>query len=309
LESLVSYGCWIRIIAANENRIKLVDEKASDLERFAAIASFYQQTGTFVEDLFSALVAWAVWAKQDGIFLADINERLVLSLGQNPTNTSKPYHEEVVNTFLGSDKRVRVNPHSYLASLTQLPTDEQLKVLGIPWKRYPSVKMVRRRDWDTWRCLPDSIESMTGLLSGNSELVVSCYNKLKHGPQFIVSSIKECFARRGKFVDSLADKRYIRLLFRGAETQRGDDSDIAPFLMHDPYFVNAVFYHRIVPLAMHYWSIAAWLLYIRYTKLRPDVTDQVLKKIFSDAVDWEEIVKSGRSADKRPDIMHIVHIR
>jgi hypothetical protein len=308
MESLVDCGCWLRVIAANENRVKLADEKATDLERYSAIASFYQHTGTFVEDIITALVAWAVWAKQDSVYLADINERLVLSPGQNPGGTSKTYHQEVVKSFLDSTKRVRVNPHSYLASLTQLPDDEQLRFLGIPWKQNPSVKLVRRWDWDTWHNLPHSIASVTGLLD-NSEMIVSCYNKLKHGPQIIISSIKECFARRGESVDFPTDKKYIRLLFCGAETQRGNDSQIAPFLLHDPYFVNAVFYQRIVPLAINYWSIASWLLYIHYKKVRSNVIDHALRKVFSDGVDWEEYLKSGVCFDKRPEIMTFAKIR
>ena len=121
LESLVKYGCWIRAIAADENRARLAQDEATSLERFSAIVSFYQQIGMLVEDMLTSLIGWVVFASDNSTVLADLNERLTLSPGQKLSKATRRYHEAIVSEFQHPTKRVRVDPFAFIASLSALP--------------------------------------------------------------------------------------------------------------------------------------------------------------------------------------------
>lgn len=308
LESLVSFGCWFRVMAANDNRVTLSDVNSTPLQCFSAITSFYQHIGMFMEDVITALVTWPVWARDQGVYLADLNERLVLSPGHKPKSKTKPYHEEVIDSFLSTTNRVRVNPGDYLDSIMQMSDASLLHLLGIPWKQFPSVKLVPRRLWKAWNAVHESITTLRSLLNDKSELIVLCYNKLKHGPQAVVSGIRTPLCKRGITFQDSDDAEYVRLLFSGADTQKKDNPFIAPFLLHDSLFVNSIYYHRFLILAIHFWNLASWLLCVHYTKEKLEVADKLLKRIIEEAGVWEDNANRGDRDDKLPKSIRLFKI-
>ena len=268
--------------------------------RYAAITSFYQNIGMLMEDIITALVVWPAWAKDRTLALADLNERLVLSEGPARKNDSKAYRNEAANylTTKGA-KRVRVNPALYLASVFDLTNEDILKWLGIPWKTHPSVRMVPRSAFDAWHRLPDLVEILRAFTLGEgNELVVPCYNKLKHGPQVVIASIRDALLARGdKNAHILPDERYVRLLFQGAKTENGTERLVAPFLFHEPYCVNAHFFLRLLPLAVTYSRLAGWLLCTQFTKSGPAFADKQIRELLRECAKWTSQVEWGGGED------------
>ena len=310
LQSLVSYGCWPRIVAANNNRITLCDAASTELERYAAISSFYENVGMLIEDVVSGLVIWPAWAQDRGSCLADMNERLIISDGQDHKDKSRPYREEIAESLAKkTTKRVRVNPSLYLSSVFELTDEQIVRWLGIPWKHNPSVKMVPRSGLDQWHRLPNTIGDLRRMLSENSQLIVSCYNKLKHGPQLVISSVRDALLARGdKNGHRLADTKYVRLLFDGAKTENGGELHVAPFLFHQPYCVNAVFHQCVWPLAVTYWGLASWLLCTHFTKGKPDTDYKPLRELFRESVRWERQTEWPGVGDEMPDVVKMAAV-
>ena len=92
LDSLVNFGCWLRVIAANENRAVLSNTTSTTLECYSAIASFYQQVGMFVEDILSGLVCWPVWSKDESVHLPTLMSGWSCRKARSRTGRGKSCH-------------------------------------------------------------------------------------------------------------------------------------------------------------------------------------------------------------------------
>ena len=150
------------------------------------------------------------------------------------------YAEAVREKFFASSKRVDVYPREYFNSIADVPDAALPAVFGIPWKRTPSVKDVPRSQRRQWDVLPRALRELLRVsLGSNGELLASCYNKMKHGPQLIFCDPTETARRRGhreELIDNASPT--IRLLLDGSRTQETQEESarserVSPFLYGD----------------------------------------------------------------------------
>jgi hypothetical protein len=162
--------------------------------------------------------------------------------------------------------------------------------------------MVPRSADAKWHKLPRMMAMLQTKLNEKCPLVVTCYNKLKHGPQMVISRIRDALLTRGhKNADLLSDTKYVRLLFQGAMTENGSELLIAPFLLHQPYCVNGVFYEQMLPMAIAYWSLASWSLCTQFTKSEFKFADKRLPELMREASNWKKQVE-WNEGEEMPDI-------
>jgi len=238
----------------------------------AAVICFYQQIGMFYEDIAANLIAWGAWGQDRGCLLADLMERISLKRGVSTLLGAGPYHEVAVRQLLGSKKgRCPISPFDFLKSLSSISGERLLAFLGLPWKRHMSVKQIAKSDRGVWEQLPERLHELVETVGGDrSELVTLAYNKVKHGPQIVISDVFTVAAKLRGF-DAVACRNalpvgeHVRLLFRGATTQenpqdRQKGKHLAPFLLDDPAALSNILFGTIVGSALEMAHVGHFLL-------------------------------------------------
>lgn len=233
-----------------------------------------------------------VLAKNHDRRLADLLGRIFISSRPSDGETNS-YHELVAGRLLhNTSTRVDVQSRAFVHSLGRLSSQDLLLWLGIQWKRNTSVKDIDRRERDQWNWddLPNLASWIISALSEESSLLLTAsYNKLKHGPQMVIMSVRNAAIKKralpaDEVLGITPDVEYVRLLLRGARTQEEPGElergvRVAPFLLHDAYFIDKVLYDIMLHLAMSVNRLGYWVLRA-VLKRKPSVAvDPIIESI------------------------------
>lgn len=285
MESFLDNGVWLRATAAHCHLKVLQDAVATRLERFGSLAAFYEQIGLSVEDTMTNLVAWSVWSMDKTRNLADLIDRLTLRLGRpNNKDLGASYVNEIRNKLLTTEKHVNVFPREYLSNLLVLYSKTLPQQFGIPWKRYPSVKLVPKYAEEQWAKLPEQLrDGIEALTKPGGEMLAACYNKLKHGPQAVfMSPVAVCVARGYPpelAFDGMRDEPTVRLLLDGARTQDTQEEVVAgrraaPFVIDDPDNAKRFFFQVVLHNANMLSVVGTWLFNSTFTEAKRDFSSK-----------------------------------
>lgn len=293
LSSYLEHACWLRLLSAKRVLGVLEESKSSDLERLAAVASFSQLAGQITEDALTTYVAWSIWAADRDLRLPDIFARLSLRMSSPSKRLTPDYISDIHRKMSETEKRVDVYPREYLAMILSQPDDRLPLMLGINWKKHPSVKLVPPEMRPFWDAMGSYVRgTIQPLIDPKGQLLSSTYNKIKHGPQLIVMSIGESALRRGhnsSSVESL-DRSGIRLLLDGSRVQETpeeleDSVRCAPFLVDDIANARRWFFQQMVHQVNALYALGTWLFNTTY------IDD---KREFSVREEIQELVRSQR---------------
>jgi hypothetical protein len=257
LDSFLEYGCWFRSVAAYAHFQTLTEVKSKPIQRLAALTAFYQLAGQAIEDSLTNLIAWSVWADDKNASLPDILERLSLRFNVPDKEVGENYCSDVKAKFRNSSKRVDVFPRDYLRMALDSERDIELpNFFGIEWKKHPSVKVAPPKVRSFWDQLPFYIrEFITPLTEDRGAMLAACYNKVKHGPQLVVSSPAEGALARGQPINvvqkEVLNELSVRLLMDGGRTQETAEEvtksiRVAPFLIDDRKNIKQWYYQQLV---------------------------------------------------------------
>ncbi len=276
LGSFLDAGVWIRVVNAAGQLSALQSAASTPIQKLSALAGFYQQAGLQTEDALSNLVAWAAWSKDPSMNLADLLDRISLRTSRPREQLPDRYHEVVCERLVTSKKRVEIYVREYASSLLSVSDRTLPALLGIPWNRNPSVKDVGKPQRQAWDNLPAVIKQLLlNLLGPNGELLASCYNKIKHGPQIVVAESLLAIRARGlpaeacDVADPTVAQRTIRLLLHGSRTQEtpeelAESRRVAPFLYADPDNARRWLLQSLLHTAGVLSSLATWLFNFRF---------------------------------------------
>lgn len=267
LNSYLDAGCWLRLLSSRQYLAVVENPKSSQLEKLAAVASFYQTAGLLVEDAIGMHVAWSLWALDKSRLLADILDRVRLRLSE-PRSPKPTYFKDIQSTYVHTDKRLDVYARAYLTQLLASAHDDVPRLLGVNWKKNPSAKLVSKDQRATWDRMGYLMrESLEPLLDRKGNLLASCHNKIKHGPQLVVMPPSAAASRRGLSLDGNIDAEAeptIRLLLSGARTQETqeeaqDSVRIAPFLLLNAENLRRWYFQQIVHISNVLFFNGTWI--------------------------------------------------
>ncbi len=274
LSSFLDYGCWFRSVAAHVHLQTLERTDAQPIERLAALTAFYQLAGQAVEDVLSNLIAWTIWADDKNQSLPDIFDRLSLRFNIPEKPIDDKYIAVIKKKFRETRKRVDLHPREYLRALLEFSDAELPILLGIVWKRNPSVKLVPSKFRQLWDRLPKFIRgTIRPLTTDSGALLAACYNKVKHGPQLVVSRPIDGALGRGHSIEDIerdqASTLSVRLLMDGARTQETteetkDSIRVAPFLIDDRSNIKRWYFQQLVHTASALYTIGTWIFNTTY---------------------------------------------
>ena len=146
--------------------------------------------------------------------------------------------------------------------------DDLPRIFGVNWKKHPSVKLVPRDQRPIWDRMGYYIRSyLDPLVNPKGELLASCHNKIKHGPQLVVMSPAPAASGRGLVIDANdgpLSETTIRLLLRGARTQETlEEAEhnvrIAPFLPLDAQNLRRWYFQQIVHTSIALYTHGTWV--------------------------------------------------
>lgn len=267
LDSYLEYSCWLRMLSARQ-QLEVLEGTASELDKLAALANFYQLAGIVVEDALSMYIAWSIWNDDKSRAIPNILERISLRLADPPTPLADNYADEIKKKYSTTTKRIDVYARDYLLQMMQVDDDMLPSQFRISWKRNPSVKLVPKHLLPFWNKLGEYLrECLRPIVSPKGALLAACYNKMKHGPQITVSSSNRAAFSRGIDDESLKQTESaatIRLLLRGARTQETDEEfrdqvRAAPFLLFDAPNARRWFFQHIVHTSNSLFLHGTWL--------------------------------------------------
>lgn len=127
--------------------------------------------------------------------------------------------------------------------------------------------------------LPTTVRQLVDVLGGrNSDLLASCYNKMKHGPQMVFADPVEVANARGH-PHELVDESFepsIRLLLKGSRTQETAEevktsTRIAPFLYGDPENARRWLYQSFVHTANVMFTCGTWIFNFKFPDHRREL--------------------------------------
>lgn len=201
--------------------------------------------------------------------LPDILNRIVLKLTDPKNPKDVKSRDEVIRKFSESDKQLIIYARHFLLETLNCPDHEVPKRFGINWKRNPSIKLVKKDQRKVWDNLGDNIrKSLDPILQPNNELISSCYNKIKHGPQIIFDNLQNSALSRGFSEEQLKnlklEKKTVRVLLNGARTQDSDDEikdsiRCAPFLVFDKENIQQILYKNVYYIFTIQFVHGTWL--------------------------------------------------
>ena len=271
LRFFARHGLYIRLLNAFQAWKVLLKEKPSDAERYAALVSFWEQAGMIYESAMSLVVALASMADDPTVSLATAQRSIFVRKDKKQPPAGVNYSDWICTRVsaecakpLGARvKTVPVNAKAFLADLEPLSGEEIAKRLGIPWKLRASIRLVPQSEKKNWRNVPILARGVVdALATPKKELLEVAYNKLKHGPQFVVMDPFDSATSMGVH-DQVPWLRgcgpTIRVLFDGARTAAsGPDERVAPFIIPDPYVLGRVCKETLFPLVAGISLMAEW---------------------------------------------------
>ena len=272
LNSFVRYGIWLRYSLAYD-QVNTLRSRSDAFLRIAATANFYSAVGALVEDVAASLLAWICWERRPDLLLADVLN-LTTFHKDKKAKASSEYLETAIEKLIAG-KRTQVDIVCLASSLQLLGGITTLKMIGLPWKRIPSVKLAKEpRELEFWQKLPEGIaNNVLQRLSDKGLFQLSlAYNKIKHGPQLVVTNLIDHWGERGPNTAAIKDlhaklegrglkPETLQILFDGAHTacsgNKIDPSSL--FLDDDSEAIEAAFAGIVHPLAKTMWLIGMWL--------------------------------------------------
>jgi len=192
--------------------------------------------------------------------------------------------------------RAIIDGRAYLRTLTSDLIESQLPaIFGLKWKKNPSVHLVKGEvDENAWNSLPRAIREHLKLLTNpKSEITTTCLNKIKHGPQVVLSSPRAAWIERGRpgkggDEEDLPGDQMIRILTQGARTQESDaevreEVRAAPFILDDPYNAYRWLNGPVMDFAMFFFMFGRWLLKQKFPErpLLDSPSDPALRALFA----------------------------
>jgi hypothetical protein len=246
------------------------------------LAGFYQQVGLQAEDAISNLVVWSIWSQDKSQSFADLLNRTSLRFYPPRQPLDDSYSVGVRQRFLTTNKRVEVNAVEYLASIGRVSDSELPAQFGIPWNRFPSVRVIPPEHRKVWDMLPFTFREILRPLSTNGEVLASCYNKLKHGPQLIIANPLEVAQSRGHPPSQISAPGgflltpTIRLLLYGSRTQETPEESaastrVAPFLLDDTENARHWLLQSLVHTANFLFVAGTWIFNFAFPDKRRDI--------------------------------------
>jgi hypothetical protein len=245
----------------------------------------YQQLGLVVEDALVTLVSWSIWANDKSQNLAEIVAKVSLKSDKD----SQPYTAVEIGRIVESsrgNRRLLLDGRRYLDGLLSGVSRQDVpRLLGIPWKPNPSVRLVPREHRENWTVLPDLIrQSISAITDRNDEAMTACFNKLKHGPQLVVDDARQAALRRGHSqsnVERLPKGERLRLLMAGSRCEMwAEEIDkgklVAPFLLDEPSNAKRLLNMVGAKTALSLSMFGRWLY-------RSTYAEEVVPEIPSDA--------------------------
>ncbi|MDO9005132.1 MAG: hypothetical protein Q7V20_16935 [Aquabacterium sp.] len=273
LNSYLDYGCWLRVVTSRQQLDVIENKNSSELQKLAALASFYQTAGLVVEDALSMHIAWSLWQLDKSKSLPDILERLSLRLSSPKGDLPESYASDIKQKYITTKKRVDIYPRQYLNDLLSLSDEELPATFGINWKRHPSVKLVPPELRLFWNNLGHYIRGcVEPLASPKGALLASCYNKIKHGPQLTIMAPAAAAKYRGfeyPDVEHFMQEPTIRLLLQGSRTQETPEETqanerVAPFLVADAPNMRRWFFQQIAHTSNALYINGTWIFNTTY---------------------------------------------
>lgn len=276
LNSFLEYSCWSRSLIARQSFLIISGKEYGELEKLAALVSFYQNIGVVIEDALTTYIAWSLWANDKSQKIPNILNRIVLKLTDPKKQKDVQTREEIIKKFQESDRQIIIYARHFLQETLQCHDNDIPNRFGINWKKNPSVKLVTRDQLEFWNNLGSHIrESLNPLLDPKNDLIASCYNKIKHGPQIIIDNLQNSAISRGYSDDQIKnldlDKKTIRFLLDGARTQDTDEEQAsskrcAPFLISDTENIQQILYKNIYYISTMQFIHGTWLYNSTYIK-------------------------------------------
>ena len=268
LESFGHYTLWMRALHAMRMLEGWSKDDNGSLNDLVVTVSVYEQLGMFFEDIVCTLAAWGAWKRNPALLLGDLLDRIVTSpneTGWDPKAGN--YHDKVFDQLSRGNRKERIDPYLLITSLKALDPDEFLSQIGVPWKKFPSVKLVEKRKESDWQKLPQVASGLFSVIDDpNMSLLSRGYNKLKHGPQMAIMNLEECLRRRGMTdrIDDLGIRAYDRLLFSGSRTQEvpgeyENNKRVAPYLISDFQVLKKMVFSTMFVAAIQMFQFSTWL--------------------------------------------------
>jgi hypothetical protein len=287
LQAFVETGAWIRVANSFSHLEVLKSENSSDIQRLSALVGLYEQAALQAEDVLSNLIVWSYWSKDHSQNIADLLSRVMLKEEPSVDN----YKELIEKRFSDvSKKRVYVDPRRYLTAVAKVSASSLPSQFGIPWKQNPRASDVPNNEREWWNSFPSDLSAwLEDILNPMNGLVRNMHNKIKHGPQLIVTSLLEVGLSRGYSDDGAkpdVGRSTIRVLLDGSRTQEtdrefADNATAAPILVPDIRNAETMFTHLIRNNAWHLANMAEWIFRFAFRESRPSfsIDDRFLRNV------------------------------
>jgi hypothetical protein len=303
LDSYIQLGVWIRLVHVYE-QISIIESTDEPMRRLAAVASVFSAFGALTEDVSATFLAWIAWNRCHDLRLADALYNIVLT-EDIKARPSVAYVDNVVGALIAG-KRARIDAQVFARSLLAHGGVAALQLLGLPWKKVPSVKVAKGEELRFWERLPKTLEEVLTVLSSDaSRSVRFSYNKIKHGPQLVVDDLSSFNRRLG--VDaaiiaaieaSLQARRMtpatLRILFKGATTSRTATEPGPPTLWidDDTSSIRRLLACEYYNLGKLPWLLGTWLRKLRFNGSWSELPPVVMR-LDGDVTRWRAVGCSG----------------
>ena len=259
LDSLQTFGVWMRVLSAAPSLEQLMSKEASPAEQWAALSNIYLQLGAQAEDHATLLVAFNFWSKHRDLSLPKIVSSIFV---KRPSQTTgkKNALQDTEKQLLKGKKLVQVDlPQYFLEVAAHEPKELVSLFLGYQWRKKPSVNLVPEQATEFWAHLPNELHRVCSeLTSPVSESASSVFNKIKHGPQLVIQGPHDRAKLRWRELPNknlpttdLMSRNTVRVMLGGERTQERpkeyeSGKRVAPFLIHDPQVIDKLFYETLV---------------------------------------------------------------
>lgn len=288
LSSYVRFSGWLRYAQAYE-QVKTLQSSRDPFQRLVATATLFSACGALIEDVIATLTSWMCWEAEPDLLIADVLKNTIV-VRQDAARFGKDYVDTLIEQSRAG-RKVRVDANGFAQTLRMMGAAEGLGRLGIKWKKIPSVKLVRSHyERENWGRLPALFNDLGYRLSDEwAASMGASYNKIKHGPQVVVTDLVEFYKRHGmneqvagRMHDSLVNQglcgETLRVLFDGANTVAPPGAEPATIFLDDQgEAALAIFSHIVHPLAKTTWAIGCWIRKNRFRQEWEQPTDLILE--------------------------------
>lgn len=250
----------------------------------------YQELALQLEDAASMLVSLASWAIEPSANVADLLERVFIVSSSKPPGKldPRPYHIAIAQDLAHTTRRIPLNLKQFAPSIVKEDGKGILRYLGLPWAEHVSTRVRPAEKKLEWNALPHFADELIDtLFQEKSSLVKEYHNKLKHGPQIVLTSVQTAIEHRGftEVPHEMTSDLRVRLLLNGSQTDvpssehiaangqddhRIDSDQPAPFLYHEIDRLKNLIDHMLLPTANEMFAIAKWIYFRRFKDWPPE---------------------------------------